>query len=981
MPIPFKDETDLKGLKQAPYNLTRRDRRAIDEVLDPLVKQGRVQKVPLGKPSAAASPAFVVWKNGKPRVVVDLRRVNTKLYPDAYPLPKQDEVLEAMGGGMVFTSMDVTKGFFQQAIRPEDRWKTAFVTPHRGQEQLNVATMGLANSPGFSQHRMETLLAPYLWKFALVYVDDIIVFSKSLEKHLDELERILSLLEASGVTLALSKCHFAYPSVDALGHHVSRLGLSTAASKTEAVRQMDYPKSLSQLEIGLGFFGYYRKFVPYYSHIAQPLIDLKTRGYKDSPAKKPAQKHFGDSKGFEDGTSSEMPQECKHAWDQLKEKLCNAPTLAYPDFDKGFILYCDGSHERGFGAALHQEDHEGTEKPILYISKALLPHEKNYWATELEVAALVWALQKLRHYLDSGAMTVYTDHSAITGIFKNEGHGRRSNRLNNWQLFLSKYTDQMNIIHRPGKSHNNADGLSRLETTTTTKALPVEPQEVHTLMELDSGLRKAIVNALPNDKHLGKIYGAIQKRIKSASGNPAEDTVTTTLHSFRIDRGTKLLHFQGQDGKERLCLPAKFHKMILRFAHDQAGHVGKTKTYDRIRQSIYVPRMKHLVDEYVLGCPVCRVSKPGHHPPYGELQPIQSADIPFSTLSMDFVVDLPESRQKNTVLLTITDKFTKFVRLIAGKKTDNAPTWAERFFNTIYKDWGAPRTIISDRDSKFTSTFWRSLFHRAKIHLAMSSAYHPATDGQSERTNQTVETMLRCILVGHGEFEWETYLPEVEFAINTTKSEATGETPFRLLYGVEARSGFSTDNTDNQEAEDFVERRRQTREDAADALAMAKARMSYYFDRKHTPITMPDKVYLRLVRGAKGGYRVPSTTSMSPIRAGPFRVIRRVGRLAYELELPEYIKIHPVISVIHLEPAPEDPYARPQPKPGPIRVGEEEHYEVEKVVDHEMRGRSLYYRIKWKGHPSEEDTWEPGTYIRKRIPRLVKAYEQSLLNR
>src|SRR5256886_14762521 len=162
MPIPFRDEKDLTGLKQAPFSLSRRDQEVINKVLDPLVQQGRVKKVPLGQPSAAASPAFVIWKNGKPGVVVDLRKVNTKLYPDAYPLLTQDQILGALGGSIIFSSMDIVKGFFQQTIRKSDRWKMAFVTTHRGHEQLTVSTMALANSPGFFQHQMKTILGQYL---------------------------------------------------------------------------------------------------------------------------------------------------------------------------------------------------------------------------------------------------------------------------------------------------------------------------------------------------------------------------------------------------------------------------------------------------------------------------------------------------------------------------------------------------------------------------------------------------------------------------------------------------------------------------------------------------------------------------------------------------------------------------------------------------------------------------------------------------
>ena len=219
--------------------------------------------------------------------------------------------------------------------------------------------MGLTNSLGFFQHRMESILTKYLWSFVLVYVDDIIAFSRSKEEHLNHLGRILQLLEDSGVTLSIAKCHFGYPSLKVLGHHVSWLGLSTVEEKTKAIRNLDYPRNLRDLETGLGFFGYYRKFVPHYSAIAQSLLDLKTTGFKTSPSRGQARiKHTELTKYLEDGT---FPTDCKAAWDELKECLCNALTLTFPNFSKDFIIYIDGSKECGYSAALHQKDNEGIE--------------------------------------------------------------------------------------------------------------------------------------------------------------------------------------------------------------------------------------------------------------------------------------------------------------------------------------------------------------------------------------------------------------------------------------------------------------------------------------------------------------------------------------------------------------------------------------------------------------------------------------------
>ena len=464
MPIPFKDREDGSDLRQAPYSLSPRDRRAMDDILDPLKEIGVVEDIPLGKPARAASPAFVVWRDGKPRVVVDLRQVNTKLFLDGYPLPRQEDIFDAMGGATVFSVLDMVKSFFQQKIATKDRWKTAFVTPHRGHEQLTISTMGLATSPAFFQHHMENIFGKYLWQFVLVYIDDVIIFSRSIQDYIKHLAKALHLLRNSGVTLSLSKCHFAQSGLAALGHHVSRLGLATTTQKTAAIKALEFPRSLSELDTGIGFFGYHHKFVDHFTEIIRPLQILKTRGFKGAPIYKKDHAKHAEHVKLSDLHQDQLLRECWQAWETLKQKLIDAPTLAFPDFTKPFILHVDGSKQRGFGAALYQADPDNIERPILFLSRWLNPAELNYWPAELETAALVWALQKLPQYLDHGKFTVYTDHKAIRDAFQDKGRIRNkgSTRLINWRLFLSKYADRIQILHRPGKDHQNTDGLSRL---------------------------------------------------------------------------------------------------------------------------------------------------------------------------------------------------------------------------------------------------------------------------------------------------------------------------------------------------------------------------------------------------------------------------------------------------------------------------------------------------------------------------------------
>lgn len=1004
MPIPFRDDADLSKLKQSPYNLSLRDQEAIDEVINPLVKQDRVQKVPLGQPAAAASPAFVVWKNGKPRVVVDLRRVNAVLYPDAYPLPKQDTVLQALGGGVVFSSFDIVKSFFQQPIEEQDQWKTAFVTPHRGQEMLCVATMGLMNSPGFFQHRMELLLGEYLWKFLLVYIDDIIIFSRNLKDHLVHLSKALTLLEQAGITLSISKCYFAFPSIQALGHHVSRLGLHTSPQKVAAILELLFPGTLQDLEHTLGFFGYYRRFVCHYASIAEPMVNCKTKGFKKAPIKGMARSKHARSMLLVDFLDTGELEQARTAFESLKRKLTTAPVLGFPDFSRAFILYVDGSRERGYGVAVHQTDVEGIERPIVYLSKTLSDAEKNYWPTELETGALVWALQKLPQYTDHGTVTVHCDHQAVVQAFKDMGplKGKRSDRLNSWRIFLAKYRGRMEIVHKPGKYHLNADGLSRMKTVTDVPQIKEaqlanvftmsrhkppagetdEPVWKADLFQIPPEVRDSIVKSLPSDPHLGVVYRDICKRAEDTTNHEAGPV--TTRETFRVDLTTKLMYQMSSEGHERLCLPVKTQRVFLQWAHDRLGHQGVTRVCDRLRRNAFIPRLRKVVRDYINACAVCASCKPTHQLPFGELHPVEAATSPFVTQTMDFITRLPLSRSGFDMLLTVTDQFSKWVTLVPGKGDWDTQQWAIAYYDYVYSKYGLPGTIISDRDPRFTSGFWKALFKRSGVKLALTAAYHPAANGQSERTNQSVEVAMRCLIADAANdravTDWDELLPDVEFALNTSTSATTGQSPFYLLYGVLPRSHLPTNDSEPSDADQFAEDRQRIREEAGDAVKLAQARMAKYYDAKHTPMFKAEYVWLKLAKGTDVGYRLPSMSALDVRKIGPFKVKRQISKVAFELELPSYLRMHPVISCIHLEPANGEHRDRQTPPP-PLMIDGEERFIIDRILRKEQRKqpgnktRRPYYRVRWQGYGPDEDSWIEALELHEQVPELVDAFE------
>jgi len=335
-------------------------------------------------------------------------------------------------------------------------------------------------------------------------------------------------------------------------------------------------------------------------------------------------------------------------------------------------------------------------------------------------------------------------------------------------------------------------------------------------------------------------------------------------------------------------------------------------------------------------------------------------------------------------ILTVTDKFTKFVRLIPGKTTYDARDWAIAYYDYVYSQFSLPGTIISDRDSKFTSLFWRELFKRTNTRLALTTAYHPQADGQSERTNQTVEVALRCFLSEgtKGLSEWDELLPEVEYALNTSVNATTGYTPFFLLYGVHPRSEINSASASCNDAEQFFQDRRQIREDAYEAIRLAQARMAIYYNEKHRPINIKDKVWLKLAKGTEIGYRLPNSTSLDVIKTGPFTVKRQIKKLTYELDLPKDMKMHPFFSVIHLEAAEDDPYDRSNPPPAPVIMDGEQTHLVDRILRKEKRRergdptRKWYYRVRWQGYGPKDDTWQEEEQLRNDVPEIVEAFER-----
>ena len=442
----------------------------------------------------------------------------------------------------------------------------------------------------------------------------------------------------------------------------------------------------------------------------------------------------------------------------------------------------------------------------------------------------------------------------------------------------------------------------------------------------------------------------------AASENPQQpDLVIPDLHA----RPGLLFHINRMTGLQRLCIPSNLIQQILTLAHNN-GHPGFQRCYVIVSSSWYIHGLVKHLRNFIRHCPECLILQTRRHAPYGSLNPISSPPVPFHTITIDFILALPLSDKGFDAAMSTSDKFTKRVTFTAGKTTWSAREWAFTLLDRLdVADWGLPKIILSDRDRKFLSEFWTAIFDKLGVSLLYSTAYHPQTDGLSERTNQTAEIALRFYVHGLDKpSSWPEVLPRLQAFLNN--SSATGPTPNEVAYGFTPNKPLdliAMSSTPNK----FI-----ARTTAADAIAFAQMSNKFHYDRKHQPmfLRVGDWALLRLHKG----YSIPATlgitTKLAQQYVGPFEVIERVGRLAYRLKVPEDWKVHPVFTIAQLEPAPppsDDPYQRPRPTHPQAVSADGQEYDVERLLNKRVvrkgRGLATEYLLRWKGYGPEFDRW------------------------
>ncbi|GJR70231.1 putative reverse transcriptase domain-containing protein [Tanacetum coccineum] len=722
---------------RAPYRLAPSEMKELSEQLKELSDKGfiRPSSSPWGAPVL-----FVKKKDGSFRMCIDYRELNKLTVKNRYPLPRIDDLFDQLQGSSVYSKIDLRSGYHQLRVREEDIPKTAFRTRY-GHYEFQVMPFGLTNAPAVFMDLMNRVCKPYLDKFVIVFIDDILIYSKNKQEHEEHLKIILELLKKEELYAKFSKCEFWIPKVQFLGHVIDSEGIHVDPAKIESIKDWTSPKSPTEIRQFLGLAGYYRRFIEGFSKIAKPMTKLTQKKVK-----------------FEWGDKQEA------AFQLLKQKLCSAPILALPEGSEDFIAYCDAS-KKGLGAVLMQR-----EKVISYASRQLKIHEKNYTTHDLELGAVVFALKIWRHYLYGTKCTVFTDHKSLQHILDQKELNMRQRR---WLELLSDY--DCDIRYHPGKANVVADALSRKE-----REPPLRVRALVMTISLD--LPKQILNA--------------QTKAQKPENIKSEDVGGMLIENAKFPEAIREQKLEPRaDGT--LCLNGRswlpcygdLRTVIMHESHKSkySIHPGSDKMYQDMKKLYWWPNMKADIATYVSKCLTCAKVKAEHQRPSGLLVQPKIPEWKWDNITMDFVTKLPKTSQGYDTIWVIVDRLTKSAIFTPMRETDPLDKLARLYLKEVVTRHGIPVSIICDRDPRFASNFWRSLQNALGTNLDMSTAYHPQTDGQSERTIQTLEDMLRACAIDFGK-GWVNHLPLVEFSYNNSYHASIKAAPFEALYGRKCRS-------------------------------------------------------------------------------------------------------------------------------------------------------------------------------------------------
>jgi hypothetical protein len=904
---------------QRGYPCPARYQTAWRRLLDSHLEAGRI------RPSSSeyASPSFIIPKADltvDPRWVNDYRRLNSNTVKDRTPLPLPDEILARIAKAKIWGKIDQTNSFFQTRMAEEDIPKTAVKTPW-GLFEWVVMPMGLCNAPATHQRRVNDALGSLIGDICYVYIDDIIIFSDSKAEHIVNVRRVLEALRVAGMYCSPKKTDLFTLRTGFLGHIISQDGIEADPSKIKKIIDWTVPRTVKQLRGFLGLVQYLRKFIEGLAEQTAVLNQLVKKGLTR----------------IEDLW---LPEH-QRAFDTIKFIVTSVPCLRALDHSSSetIFLMTDAS-SRGVGAVLLQGVTWQTARPCGYYSRQYIAAEANYPTHEQELLAIVAALKAWRIDLLGVHFKILTDHDTLKHLNTQPTLSKRQAR---WTETLADFDYELSYL--PGEQNTVADAMSRYSFDTAGPTLMVAGVSVANLNE------------------------TVIERIKA--GYTTDPLCTQMLRNVKSSPAWTLvggvLYFEN-----RIVVPADplLKEILLHDAHDILGHLGARKTYNALALSYFWPQLRRTVILYVQSCDGCQRNKARTTLLAGQLHSLPVPGRMFTDIALDFVGPLPMSEGFD-MLMTVTCRLSGYARLIPCMTTDGARKAADRMYAGWHRFFGIPERMVSDRDKLFVSEFWGALYRRMGTQLQMSTAFHPETDGRSEKTNKTAVQIMR-MSVGRDQKDWVPKLPDTEFAMNAAINVSTGKSPFEMVLGYTPTlvpSGPSRVD-DPASVNEILAEREAAIIEARDSLAIAKIRQAEQANahRAEEPDwQVGDKVMIdsrdRRLR-FKAGKGERRSAKLFARHDGPYTIVEALPEESrYRLQLSEgdksFAKFHVSKLKRYIENDADLFPNRVTQEPDTVIVGGEEEHFVESIIDQKNVGRGIKFLVRWVGYPLVHDSWEP----------------------
>ena len=886
--IPLEPGTD--PIRQPPRRLGPEKDKEVESQITKLVQQGLVEPTD----SAWSSPVVLVRKKDQSwRLCVDYRRLNSVTKRDAFPLPRIDDSLDSLSGSVFFSTLDLLSGYWQVPLDTEAQERSAFVT-RGGLWRWKVLPFGLTSAPATFERLMEQVLKGLQWKTLLLYLDDVIVFSRDFDSHLERLAAVLKRFRSAGLKLKPSKCELLRREVKYLGHVVSERGIATDPEKVVAVREWKRPTCVAEVRAFLGFIGYYRRFFQDFAAESKPLNRLTSN-----------------AGGFKWGDQEEQ------AFQALKERVATAPVLAYPKAGVEYILDTDASLD-GAGAVLAQL-HDGEERVVAYFSKTFSPAQRNYCVTRRELLAVILAVGHFRPYLYGQKFRLRTDHASLLWLYK---RSEPSHQVARWLELLAEFDFRME--HRPGRKHSNADGLSRCSG---------DCKQCMRIEDRDGGPRKKEVEEdLDEVEYINTEWttkngvlqaGAVGLESQTSSTEITElqqnsDLVMLTTHliagtvpslaemeqaSSEVKRlGGMFSCLRMKDNtlqaeiptgnRTRWCTvcPKLLREAVIWEAHRQ-HHAGINKTVKRLRLSWYWPGLVADTRRLVRSCEICQAAKHSSTAQSGHRQRLHTGR-PWQVVSVDLVGPFNTTPRDNTTVLVLTDHFTRWrdaIPLVDG----TAEVVARALDHKVFCYFGLPERVHTDQGAQFESKLFHELCALWGVRKSKTTPYHPQSNGVVERGNKDLGEALRALLIGGDYEDWDLLLPHIMRSLRGVPHASTDETANYLMFGRELRlpdqlvyGGVDPEPVTRTQYASELNQRLQT---AYDLLRTRQEQVRSADNQEEPLFKAGEKVWLKAKRFSKGKGRKLQSKFVGPytiltVNKNHTYVVELKGRVSTESE-------------------------------------------------------------------------------------------------